>query len=568
MWVWFVGDSAFKAIYGRFSDDASDLSWTKDYLQVSGNCRDLLTASFPEDPDTDRATIRYEWPGGSADGFVKFSTDRHHLSWATLARAPAPWRLATAPTNDGPETLPGNPDARNTAEANAVLATYKALGLAAYLVAVKLKGESGVLHIRVYVDNPPPDLAFADLNQLPLSIQRIARQATPTRACASAELKDEGATLTPEVAAVIAMLEENPNLLLTGPPGTGKSVLLDQVAKYIENPGSGLAFDPDLNHTAVFEDPAASVPGKTRTVIFHPSYSYDNLVLGLMPVPAEHGVDVKISPGPLLNLAHYASGGGNRALLILDEFNRGNAAAILGDALALLDRDKRGLATIDLPYGELPIDVPGEFSASGSTRVSSRFTLPPNLWIIAAMNSSDRSVAPLDAALRRRFSIVEMPPDYDILARHIGASNDPGYEKPFDEWEPGIVSALAVDLLKSINLRIEAVLGLDFRLGHSNFWHVGGSTTPEAFLTLVTAWDNRILQTLRLALQDNDEALAAILRAARSDQVTADNLARCAWWKEPDAELGANGQARLDFQRLSALEPSVALTELLRLANK
>lgn len=561
VWIWYLGDAAYKATYGRFSD-AGDNSWTKDYLQVSGNCRDLLNSKFPTAADGERVDIEYKWPGEAYPGFIKFSVDRHHLSWETKSGAPRAWRVTPNPTEDGPETLPGNPDAATITEAKEIYASYKDRGIDAYLVAVKLKDEDKVLHIRTYIKNPPPELAFADLSLLPPTLQEVAKKAIPSRACSSIELKDGGTALTPDVADVIKKLEENPNLLLVGPPGTGKTVLLDRLARYIENPGAGVSFDPEINHDAWSESNGVKA-GKTRTVVFHPSYSYDNLVLGLMPTPAANGVIVKAATGPLVNLAHYASDG-RHALLVLDEFNRGNAASILGDTIALLDRDKRGVATIDLQYSELKIEVPTEFSVGTNTTVNPRFTLPPNLWIIAAMNSSDRSVAPLDAALRRRFSIVEMPPDYRTLSNKLNADETADLNTAFEDWTSGHVGQLAVQLLRAINDRIDAVLGQDFRLGQSNFWQVRGGTADSTLQTLTTAWDTRIVPTLRLQLQDNDDALASILVAGTSEKSGETDTNRAAWWKKANEKIGAYGQPRLHFNEMANLEPNIVLKELIR----
>lgn len=567
VWIWYFGKTAQKATYGRFNE-GGDKSYTKDYLQVSGGCRDLMADLLPPNDGVEQTLLTFKWPSGRAEGFVKHSVDRHHLTWSTALGVPAPWALTKTPSPDGPGTIPGDPSGTTPEEATKHLNEYEGLGLKAYLVAVKLHGETDVLHIRAYVQDPTPNLEFANTAQLPSAIKAVIEKATPSRACASILLEGGGAALTPDVADVIQKFEDNPNLLFVGPPGTGKTVLLERLTKYIERPGTGILFDPDKNHDAWSEASDSAIPGKTRTVVLHPSYSYDNLVLGLMPEPAEHGgVAIKVATGPLVNLAHYASAGENRAILILDEFNRGNAAAVLGDTLALLDKDKRGTAYVDLPYGDLQVDVPEEFAADGSTTVRSRFTLPPNLWIAAAMNSSDRSVAPLDAALRRRFSIVEMPPDYEALSLQISADADADLFVPWGQWTPAAVSQLTVNLLRSLNDRIDAVLGQDFRLGQSNFWHVSGDSATERLHSLAVAWDRRVAQTLRLALQDNDDLLGAILIAGTSAHAVGNNKTQAAWWKASDPSLGTYGTPRLHFNELAALETGELHTELLRLAG-
>lgn len=566
VWVWYFGKAAQKATYGRW-DVVGNKSYSKDFLQVSGKCEELFLAVLSPKDGADRTDLTFKWPGGETKGFVKSAEDRHRLHWSS-GGAPEPWRLSQSPSSDGPRTIPGNPDGATIDEANDHLESFENSGVQAYLVAVKLQGEAGFLHIRAYIQDPDPHLKFADTAALPMAVQAIVEKATSRSACASILLEGGGAALTPDVAEVIQKFEDNPNLLLVGPPGTGKTVLLERLTKYIENPGRGIFFDPSKNHDAWSEESGSAVPGKTRTVVLHPSYSYDNLVLGLMPEPAANGgVSIKVATGPLVNLAHFASTGENPAILILDEFNRGNAAAVLGDTLALLDKDKRGTAFVDLPYGDLKVDVPGEFAAGGSTTVRSRFTLPPNLWIAAAMNSSDRSVAPLDAALRRRFSIVEMPPDYEALSRHIAADAGADLTLSWDQWTPEAVSLLTVSLLQALNERIDAVLGPDFRLGQSNFWHVSGESAADRLLSLAVAWDRRVAQTLRLALQDNDDLLGAILIAGTSDIAVVSHKTQAAWWKASDSSLGTYGTPRLHFNELAALETGKLHAELLRLAG-
>lgn len=569
VFVVFYGLATHKATYGR--DVVGDSTYTKDFIQLTrdGEFRESLEKLFPRERVGAKATrIEYRWPGGTSPGSVEFqSTDRPHLAWLKTVGAPAPWKMTANPVETSAETIPGDPSKTNPIEA-----TQQFEDLAAhdrgqpYLVAVKLRGESNALHVRAYIRDPPPNLAFASTELLPAPVRALVMQATKSRTFKWSTYDEYASPQSPEVATAVARLEENPSLLLVGPPGTGKTVLLEQLVDFVENPSGGLQFDPDSNHDAWKE--VEHVQGKARTIVLHPSYSYENLVIGLLPEPLDTGgVGVRVTTGPLVNLAHYAtSSPENRALLVLDEFNRGNAAAIFGDTLALLDKDKRDRAFIDLPYSDLSIEVPDEFVASGGEpTVDSRFTLPQNLWIVAAMNTSDRSVAPLDAALRRRFTMVEMPPDYEALSLQLAADLDADLSEDFSAWGSGHVGKLAIGLLKGINRRIDAVLGIDFRLGQSNFWHVGGNTPDAALLSLANAFDHRIVQTLRLSLQDDDGALAAILRAGTPDKpVTTKGVAR---WREADPDLGTFGSDRLHLREVSSFAPDRALNELLRQAG-
>lgn len=568
VFVTFYGLTAHKATYGR---GVNDSSYTKDFIQLvqDPEFRDALERLFPRVRPGDKATkIVYRWPGGSSEGSVEYeSADRPHLAWLKTVGAPLPWKMDPAPKEAGPETIPGDPKATDATTADEQFRNLQTGGLGQpYLVAVKLKDEPGVLHVRAYVEGPSDELAFAGTHLLPAPVQTLIESASKNRAFKWALFDSHASIMTSDVAAAIERLEQNPSLLLVGPPGTGKTVLLESLIDFVANPSRGILFDPDSSHDAWMEQ-GEPTPGKARSLVFHPAYTYDNLVVGLLPEPvAGGGVGVRAVPGPLVSLAHYASQPNRRALLVLDEFNRANAAAVLGDALGLLDKDKRGRARIDLPYADLKLKVSDEFEANGSVEVNPNFTLPPNLWIVAAMNTSDRSVAPLDAALRRRFTIVEMGPDYELLAQQLNADPDADLSADISDWTQGHVGQLAVELLRSLNKRIDAVVGVDFRLGHSNFWHVRGDTVDAAILSLASAYDHRLVQSLRLTLQDDDGALAAVLRAGTSDQPLGDS-ASAAWWAKADPELGTFASDRLHVRELSAMNSDQTLSELRRQAG-
>lgn len=119
--------------------------------------------------------------------------------------------------------------------------------------------------------------------------------------------------------------------------------------------------------------------------------------------------------------------------LIIDEINRGNISKIFGELMTLVEKDKRQTISTILPYSKKP------------------FTLPRNLYIIGTMNTSDRSIAMLDTALRRRFVFVEVEPDYAL----------------FDQNNAKVGFVELAPLLKSINERISEKIDRDHRIGHA-----------------------------------------------------------------------------------------------------
>lgn len=172
---------------------------------------------------------------------------------------------------------------------------------------------------------------------------------------------------------IAELLEENRQLVLYGPPGTGKTYLAKHLA-------AQLAGD--------------STDERVKLVQFHPSYAYEDFFEGFRPDKTDEGqVSFKLVAGPLRRLAEEAAKPGNENkpyFLIIDEMNRANLAKVFGELYFLLEyRDDR----IYLQYS------PNE-----------PFTLPDNLYIIGTMNTADRSIAMMDAAIRRRFSFIELHP--------------------------------------------------------------------------------------------------------------------------------------------------------------
>ncbi|WP_052772839.1 AAA family ATPase [Luteimonas sp. FCS-9] len=193
-----------------------------------------------------------------------------------------------------------------------------------------------------------------------------------------------------------------------------------------------------------------------RVVTFHPSYSYEDFVIGLRPVVADSSGDAagfRMVDGVFKQIcAEARANPGKPYALFIDEINRANIAKVFGELITLIEPDKR--AHYDAAgnlLGGMEVQLPGTGDDEGEAE---RFGVPENLDIYGTMNTADRSIALLDIALRRRFEFEEMPPDYKVLERRI----------------EGVDLAR---LLQAVNQRLEFLADRDRLIGHAYFTRVG-----------------------------------------------------------------------------------------------
>jgi 5-methylcytosine-specific restriction protein B len=545
----------FRACYGRLNGTR----YTKNYIQVSGDgVPQTLDEVLGRNGD-EKLPLEFVWPGGSEPrGELRRhrgepgAAHRVQIVWKESGHAPKPWKLGAFA--DPTITIPGDPTQPDDAGADVELERLDGADLGPWLVAVKLADEPGRLHARAYLERPPAGREQTALGQLPPQILQ-AVQALPAGAQSGVLRPRSAPPPTPRAAAIVAQvlaaLEHDPNVLLIGPPGTGKTVALEDLRALAEHGGGGLLFDPDRWHDAFVQEDRES---KVVSLVFHPSYAYENFVAGLLPEPAEQGFKLVARPGPLVSLAQWAASSDRRALLILDEFNRGPAAAIFGDTLALLDAAKRSDppaqagAHIARPHAGASMLVAPEFAdVDGERSVPDELRLPAGVQIVAALNSSDRSVAPLDAALRRRFAILPVGPDLDVLADHLGiprpadgSAYGPADDDP-ERWTDAEVKELALRTLATLNERLAFVLSDDFLLGHALLWPVGeadGAATRDA---LCRAFDQRVTASLRITFTDQDDLLAAVLGAGEPDDAPAPGPRVARWRQAPESVAGVAG---------------------------
>jgi len=195
-----------------------------------------------------------------------------------------------------------------------------------------------------------------------------------------------------------------------------------------------------------------------KIVQFHPSYTYEDFVRGIeVKTNEENTSTVSYEPTHriLSKIALDAEENKDKNyVLILDEINRANLSAVLGELIYALEY-----------RGE---DVESMYSVGGSNKIS----LPDNLYIVGTMNTADRSVGHIDYAIRRRFAFV------DVLPKSLESELNNGFDTELfnkvsklfvKSYDPTIDYTKNRELLKN-----SAHLSAEFRpedvwLGHSYF---------------------------------------------------------------------------------------------------
>ena len=212
-------------------------------------------------------------------------------------------------------------------------------------------------------------------------------------------------------------------IILMGPPGTSKSYLAEQIALDLISDSS-----------------------RYEVVQFHPSYSYEDFVEGIVTesteeillkfIPKKKIFRIICEEAKKLQKNEYF-------ILIIDEINRGNVEKIFGELIWALEKRNKPITTL---YFDESLEIPN------------------NLLIIGTMNTVDLSIANIDAALRRRFYIIPIMPDKKVLENWLNTK----YNKNYLNFQNALIY-----LMDKLNEKISqdsVYLGPYRQLGHTYFF--------------------------------------------------------------------------------------------------
>lgn len=240
----------------------------------------------------------------------------------------------------------------------------------------------------------------------------------------------------------VRVLRRFKNAVLEGPPGTGKShVVAAVVEAWEKETGRKLAGD-----------------GRGRYAItLHPNTTYEEFVEGLR-YDDETASFVR-KEGFLREIIKDAIDTPDSDYLVLiDELNRANVPKVFGDLLLTMESSKRAAWNGTEWSGGMVITLP----YSGAL-----FSVPSNVYLLGTMNTTDRSIAPLDSALRRRFGFIRVEPLVgDALRQGIAAADG---QEAVERVERSI------DQLTNLNAALRQCLGPNAMLGHSYLFGVSAT---------------------------------------------------------------------------------------------
>ncbi len=196
-------------------------------------------------------------------------------------------------------------------------------------------------------------------------------------------------------------------VIIHGPPGTGKTYQAMSLACQLAAPDGGRPEDPVDAFKKLREKECCEI------VQFHPAYNYEDFVRGIKAsTVSKDKVQFETVNRIFGRMCHDAAKNRDQIyVLIIDEINRANIGAVLGELIFALE------------YRDVSVTTP--YTVKGRAEIK----VPKNLYLIGTMNTADRSIGYVDYAVRRRFAFILMPPDRTVLDEYYSLDGGEGDAK-------------------------------------------------------------------------------------------------------------------------------------------
>ncbi len=255
---------------------------------------------------------------------------------------------------------------------------------------------------------------------------------------------------------IFEMLKKYKNVMLAGVTGTGKTYILNQIKEkaYFQ--------ESDLMH-------------------WHNSTAYDDVIEGISAESTGTTINYEYKKGVVKQLAEKSFG--KKAFMGIENVDRSDAGENFGELITLLEPDKRENVAIE--------------GLEGIIRI------PKDMYFLCTSKPLSKAQNKMDSALKRRFVIKQLYPDYELLRLWFNVDDVPVTAYADSTRDDRL--KLAIYMLKSINDSIAECVGLDSQIGHAVLWNLR-DTMNCSLEDIFEVFDETILPMIEEMCVDEDNA--------------------------------------------------------------